>query len=59
MKFWKNGTFSETVHLKCKMENCKVKLGCLISTNINEVIRPILNILVFFFTIRFCKYKKA
>ena len=49
MKFWKNGTFSETVHLKCKMENCKVKLGCLISTNINEVIRPVLNILVFFY----------
>ena len=29
------------------------------SNNINEVIRPVLNFLFFFFTIRFHKYKKA
>ena len=29
------------------------------SSNINEVIRPVLNFLYFFFTKRFYKYKKA
>ena len=29
------------------------------SSSINEVIRPVINFLFFFFTIRFHKYKKA
>ena len=53
--------FTKIIYRKVCFASCCAFTDALLSSNTNEVIRPVLNFLFlfFFFTIRFHKYKKA